>query len=49
MAAQPLVRASYINPIETYQTNVMGTVNILQAALKSSNTKAVVNITTDKC
>lgn len=49
MAAQPLVRASYKNPIETYETNVMGTVNILHAALKSSNTKAVVNITTDKC
>lgn len=49
MAAQPIVRASYEIPLETYETNVMGTANILQASLQSSSIKAVVNITTDKC
>lgn len=49
MAAQPLVRYSYQNPVETYSTNVMGTVNILQAVSKSPGVKAMVNITTDKC
>lgn len=49
MAAQPLVRYSYEHPIETYKTNVMGTVNILEACLKSENIKAVINVTTDKC
>ncbi len=49
MAAQPLVRDSYENPIETYNTNVMGTVNILEAARKLKNIKAIVNITSDKC
>ncbi|SDM88493.1 CDP-glucose 4,6-dehydratase [Bacillus sp. OK048] len=53
MAAQPLVRASYLNPVETYETNVMGTVHLLEAvrmAVKKGITiKAVVNVTTDKC
>lgn len=49
MAAQPLVRESYKNPVETYQTNVMGTVNLLEAVRKCQNVKAVVNVTTDKC
>lgn len=49
MAAQPLVRASYKKPLETYETNVMGTANILEASIQSSTVKAVVNITTDKC
>lgn len=49
MAAQPLVRESYSNPVETYATNVMGTVNLLEAVRHSSGVKAVVNITTDKC
>lgn len=49
LAAQPLVRRSYVDPIETYSTNVMGTVNLLEAARQSSSVKAVVNITTDKC
>ena len=49
MAAQPLVRASYKNPLITYETNVIGTANILQAAFESSTIKAIVNITTDKC
>jgi CDP-glucose 4,6-dehydratase len=49
MAAQPLVRESYINPVETYMTNVMGTVHVLEAARSCSGVKAVVNVTTDKC
>jgi CDP-glucose 4,6-dehydratase len=49
MAAQPLVRYSYQNPIETYATNVMGTVHLLEAIRATPGVKAVVNITTDKC
>ena len=49
MAAQPLVRESYRNPVDTYATNVMGTVNLLEAVRHTPGIKAVVNITTDKC
>jgi CDP-glucose 4,6-dehydratase len=49
MAAQPLVRRSYQDPIETYSTNVMGTVNLLEAVRKFEDVRAVVNVTTDKC
>jgi CDP-glucose 4,6-dehydratase len=49
MAAQPLVRYSYQNPVETYSTNVMGTVHLLEAIRNTPSVKAVVNITTDKC
>ena len=49
MAAQPLVRASYENPLETYEVNVMGTANLLEAVRHCSTIQAVVNITTDKC
>jgi CDP-glucose 4,6-dehydratase len=49
MAAQPLVRYSYQHPIETYATNVMGTVHLLEAVRHTPGVKAVVNITTDKC
>jgi CDP-glucose 4,6-dehydratase len=49
LAAQPLVRISYTNPIDTFAVNVMGTVNVLNAARMSESIKAVVNITTDKC
>jgi CDP-glucose 4,6-dehydratase len=49
MAAQPLVRASYENPLETYEINVMGTTNLLEAVRHCSTIQAVVNITTDKC
>lgn len=49
MAAQPLVRESYINPRETYEINVMGTVNLLEATRQVSSVKAIVNVTTDKC
>jgi len=49
MAAQPLVRLSYQEPVDTYTTNVIGTVNILEAARKCINLKAIVSVTTDKC
>lgn len=49
MAAQPLVRYSYQAPIETYATNVMGTVHVLEAARHAGSVRAIVNITTDKC
>ncbi|MGL4734429.1 MAG: GDP-mannose 4,6-dehydratase, partial [Enterovibrio sp.] len=49
MAAQPLVRLSYNDPIETYSTNVMGTVHLLEAIKRVGGVKAVVNITSDKC
>lgn len=49
MAAQPLVRQSYADPIETYQTNVIGTINVLQAARGVESLEAIVVITTDKC
>jgi len=49
MAAQALVLDSYENPIETYQTNLMGTVNILNAIRESSSIKALINVTSDKC
>ncbi|MDD2897399.1 MAG: CDP-glucose 4,6-dehydratase [Desulfuromonadaceae bacterium] len=49
MAAQPLVRESYKRPIETYATNVMGTVHLLEAVRQCPSVKAVVNVTTDKC
>ena len=49
MAAQPLVRESYRNPRETYEINVMGTVNLLEAARQIKSIKAILNVTTDKC
>lgn len=49
MAAQPLVRHSYEDPVGTYATNVMGTVHLLEAVRTTVGVKAVVNITTDKC
>lgn len=48
MAAQPLVRDSYTNPVFTYETNVMGTVNILEAVRSSETVKSFLNVTTDK-
>jgi hypothetical protein len=47
LAAQPLVRLSYENPIETYETNVIGTLKVFEAC-RNNNTKAIVNITSDK-
>lgn len=49
MAAQPLVRLSYKEPVDTYTTNVIGTVNILEAARNCVNLKAIVSVTSDKC
>ena len=48
MAAQPLVRESYKDPVTTYETNVMGTVNILECVRRSDFVESVVNVTTDK-
>jgi CDP-glucose 4,6-dehydratase len=49
LAAQPLVRDSYKNPADTYSTNVMGTVNLLEAVRHTKSVRAVINVTTDKC
>jgi len=49
MAAQPLVRLSYSEPVATYATNVMGTVHVLEAARNTASVRAIVNVTTDKC
>ena len=48
LAAQPLVRESYKNPVYTYETNVMGTVNLLECVRNCKSVKSVLNITTDK-
>lgn len=49
LAAQPLVRKSYEDPVRTYQTNVMGTVNVMEAARACSAVRVILNVTTDKC
>jgi len=49
MAAQSLVLESYTDPIKTYSTNVMGTVNVLEAVRKTSTVQTILNITSDKC
>jgi CDP-glucose 4,6-dehydratase len=49
LAAQALVRKSYLDPVETYSTNVMGTVNLFEAVRQSESVRAVINVTTDKC
>jgi CDP-glucose 4,6-dehydratase len=49
MAAQPLVRLSYKEPLETYETNIIGTVKVLEAARSCTNLKSIVSVTTDKC
>ncbi len=49
MAAQSLVRPSYADPVETYSTNVMGTVNVLEAVRHSPSVRVVVVVTSDKC
>ena len=48
MAAQPIVRDSYKNPVETYSTNVMGTVNVCEAIRHTQSVKSFLNVTTDK-
>ena len=49
LAAQPLVRQSYAEPVATYATNVLGTVHLLEAARQCPSVRAIVNVTTDKC
>lgn len=49
MAAQPLVRLSYDEPMETFATNVMGTIHVLEAARRSANLRSIVVVTSDKC
>jgi CDP-glucose 4,6-dehydratase len=49
LAAQPLVRQSYRDPIDTFSTNIIGTVNLLEAVRGIESVKAIVNVTTDKC
>jgi len=49
LAAQPLVRASYQDPLGTYATNVMGTANVLDAVRHTDSVRAVIVVTTDKC
>lgn len=48
LAAQPIVRTSYVNPVYTYETNVMGTVHVLEAVRYCPSVRSVVNVTTDK-
>ena len=48
LAAQPIVRQSYRNPVDTYSTNVMGTVNLLECVRHTDSVRSVVNVTTDK-
>ena len=49
LAAQPLVRLSYAFPVQTYRTNVLGTLNVLEAARACGSVKALINVTSDKC
>ena len=49
LAAQPLVRRSYHNPLETWSTNVMGTANVLEACHQTRSVRAILAVTTDKC
>ncbi len=49
LAAQALVRESYINPLETLQTNIIGTANVLETCRKSDSVRAIINVTSDKC
>jgi CDP-glucose 4,6-dehydratase len=49
LAAQPLVRASYADPLGTYQTNVMGTAHVLEACRKTPSIRTIISVTTDKC
>jgi CDP-glucose 4,6-dehydratase len=49
LAAQPIVREAYRNPLTTFETNILGTANILYSAFNTSSVKAVINITSDKC
>jgi len=49
LAAQALVKKSYLDPVETFSTNVMGTLNVFEACRKTPSVKAIINVTSDKC
>lgn len=49
LAAQPIVRFSYKDPVETFSSNVMGTINVFEASRESDTVRAIVNVTSDKC
>ena len=49
LAAQPLVRKSYRSPVDTFLTNVSGTINLLETVRNTSDVNAIINVTTDKC
>ena len=49
LAAQPIVRDSYKNPVYTYETNVMGTVNVMECVRLTDSVRSFLNVTTDKC
>jgi CDP-glucose 4,6-dehydratase len=49
LAAQPIVRRSYVDPIGTYSTNMMGTAHVLEAVRKAASVRVVICVTTDKC
>lgn len=49
LAAQPLVRESYVNPKETYDVNICGTVNVLECCRLTDSVNVIINVTTDKC
>lgn len=49
LAAQALVRTSYQEPVDTFSTNVMGSVNVMEAVRKTPSVKAIINVTSDKC
>ena len=49
LAAQPLVKNSYENPVDTFSTNIMGTINLLEASRQATSLQALVNVTSDKC
>ena len=48
-AAQPIVKQSYIDPVETFETNVLGTLNVFEACRKYNFVKTIINVTSDKC
>lgn len=49
LAAQPIVRYSYRNPVDTFETNITGTMNVLEACRAADSVRAIVNVTSDKC
>ena len=49
LAAQPLVKKSYKDPALTFETNVLGVVNLMEAARATDSVKVIVNVTSDKC